>query len=254
MFRTLKLQLMCQTNEVRVTAMFPIKPKWMYLAPACLCLLLTHGAIAAQSQLPDNARELLEAMQPGFKALAEGRAQDAFALWKPLAEQDFAPAQHNVALLYEKGRGVPQSQVDAVQWFWLAELNGYSRSAKNRQALQKALPAPAFEALCEKLKKRLAENVLADGGRKARRFARLLEESPRALETQAEDAYVWNAVAVALGDSNAIPDRDRLAKGMAPERLVELQALSVGLFDHSLPPDTLAKDYPPKSEEEAAEQ
>jgi tripartite-type tricarboxylate transporter receptor subunit TctC len=43
-------------------------------------------------------------------------------------------------------------------------------------------------------------------------------------------------------------------KGMAPERLIELQALSVGLFDHSLPPDTLAKDYPPKSEEEAAEQ
>jgi len=146
-FRTLKLQLMCQTNEVRVTAMFPIKPKWMYLAPACLCLLLTHGAIAAQSQLPDNARELLEAMQPGFKALAEGRAQDAFALWKPLAEQDFAPAQHNVALLYEKGRGVPQSQVDAVQWFWLAELNGYSRSAKKWTGLTKGAARTSLRGL-----------------------------------------------------------------------------------------------------------
>ena len=70
----------------------------------------------------------------------------------------------------------------------------------------------------------------------------------------AQQELALAAVLAQLARGLATPGLVALAKGMAPERLIELQALAVGLFDHSLPPDTLAKDYPPKSEEEAAGQ
>lgn len=226
-----------------------INPKRSDCWWALMCLLISVHASAATSAKAADTRQQLEALQPGFVALSKGDATGAFEIWLPLAEQDFAPAQHNIGLLYEKGRGVPQSQVEALQWFWLAELNGFSKSGKQRRELQARLPAPAIEQLCERLKKRLFNEVLAPGGRNARRYARFLEDAPRAEGAPAEDSYVWNAVAAALGEAPATVDRDRLAKDFAPERLVELQALSVAIFEHSVGPETLARDYPKKADD-----
>ena len=229
-----------------------INPKWRHCGAALLGLLLSVTACADTAANAAELRQQLEALQPGFVALSKGDANEAFKIWLPLAEQDFAPAQHNIGLLYEKGRGVPQSQVEALQWFWLAELNGYSKSGKPRRELQSKLPAPAVEQLSARLKTRLFNDVLAPGGRKARRYARFLEQAPRAADTLAEDSYVWNAVAAALGEAPATGDRDRLAKDFAPERLVELQALAVAIFEHSADAATLAKDYPKKAEDAEA--
>ena len=55
--------------------------------------------------------------EDGAKAYDEGRFDSALALWKPLAEQGHAAAQFNLAILYEKGQGVPQDYTEALYLF-----------------------------------------------------------------------------------------------------------------------------------------
>ena len=58
------------------------------------------------------------------------------------AEHNLAAAQNNIAVLYEKGEGVPQDYVEAVRWYRLAAANGHKkandavRRLSNRAAMQ----------------------------------------------------------------------------------------------------------------------
>jgi len=45
--------------------------------------------------------------------------------WLPLAEQGDTLAQHNLGLLYQHGKGVPQDYQEAVRWYRLAADQGY---------------------------------------------------------------------------------------------------------------------------------
>ncbi len=53
-------------------------------------------------------------------AFDAGRFADAAALYRELATSGNAQAQFQLAKLYERGQGVPQSFVDAVHWFTAA--------------------------------------------------------------------------------------------------------------------------------------
>jgi TPR repeat protein len=48
--------------------------------------------------------------------------------WEKAAAQDYVPAQHNLGVLWEEGRGVKRDQQQAVKWFTLAAQHGDSRS------------------------------------------------------------------------------------------------------------------------------
>ena len=48
----------------------------------------------------------------------------AYRLWLPLAEQGYAPAQFNLGVMYERGRGVPQDYKEAVKWYHLSKEKG----------------------------------------------------------------------------------------------------------------------------------
>jgi hypothetical protein len=60
----------------------------------------------------------------GVKAFDQGRPQEAFALWLPLAEQGMAAAQFNLAVLYEQGLGVAKNDVEAARWYRAAAERG----------------------------------------------------------------------------------------------------------------------------------
>lgn len=53
----------------------------------------------------------------GVKAFDQGRHPEAFSLWRPLAEQGNAEAQFNIAVMYEQGLGVAQSDLEAARWY-----------------------------------------------------------------------------------------------------------------------------------------
>lgn len=58
----------------------------------------------------------------------EKSAEQAFSIFQDMAEQDYAPAQHMLGNLYQKGKGVEQDIVMAYKWFSLAANNGFRAS------------------------------------------------------------------------------------------------------------------------------
>lgn len=90
-----------------------------------------------------ETRELRSAAQRGDRIaqfymgeahFARGTAPllNSAATWYQLsAGQDYAPAQHELALFHEKGWGVPQSDSLAVYWYTRAANQGFARSQLN---------------------------------------------------------------------------------------------------------------------------
>ena len=66
--------------------------------------------------------------QQGLEATKRGDYQTAFKLWLPLAEQGDAQAQFNLGLMYDKGQGVKQDDVEAVKWYRQAAEQGDAKA------------------------------------------------------------------------------------------------------------------------------
>ena len=60
-----------------------------------------------------------------------GDYQKAYRLFKPLAEQGFAPAQHNLGVMYDEGNGVPEDDARAVHWYRKAAEQGDAEALYN---------------------------------------------------------------------------------------------------------------------------
>ncbi len=58
--------------------------------------------------------------EDGLDAYDSGDYATALRLWRPLAEQGYAPAQNKLGFMHNKGRGVPQDDVLSYMWFNLA--------------------------------------------------------------------------------------------------------------------------------------
>jgi len=74
----------------------------------------------------------------GFVAYQRGDYATALRIWRPLADKGQASAAHNLGLLYRYGRGVPQNDVEAAQWFRRAAGSGFARAQVNLGAMYAA--------------------------------------------------------------------------------------------------------------------
>jgi len=93
------------------------------LAMACphthltLALFFALSLMAATSQASDIGQ--------GYQAYQSGDYQQAYAIWKPLAEQGDAEAQFYLGLLYRSGEGVEKNDRTALEWFTASAKQGY---------------------------------------------------------------------------------------------------------------------------------
>ena len=55
----------------------------------------------------------------------------ALRLYQPIAEQGYAPAQSNLGTMYGSGKGVQQSNKNAIQWYQRAANQGYAIGQNN---------------------------------------------------------------------------------------------------------------------------
>ena len=76
---------------------------------------------------PANAGPL----EDGLAAAERGDYTTALKYWRPLAEQGDAELQLTIGLIYEYGKGVPQSYAEAASWFRLAAEQGDARAQDN---------------------------------------------------------------------------------------------------------------------------
>ena len=67
----------------------------------------------------------------GLTAAHKGDFATAFKEWKPLAEQGNAGAQYNLAVMYQRGRGVPRDFKEAVRLYTLAAEKGFAEAQNN---------------------------------------------------------------------------------------------------------------------------
>ncbi len=81
----------------------------------------------------------------GMAAYNRGDYATALREWRPLAKQGNAKAQHNLGVIYEKSRGIPQDDAEAVKWYRKAAEQGVADAQYNlgrRCLAMKAQPRP----------------------------------------------------------------------------------------------------------------
>lgn len=64
-------------------------------------------------------------IEDATKAYDQGDYKTAYRLYKQLAEQGHAPAQTNLGMMYEDGRGIPQDYTEAAKWYRKAAEQGW---------------------------------------------------------------------------------------------------------------------------------
>ena len=85
---------------------------WLAIYALAQCLLIA----------PSVAGEF----EDGLSAWKGGDYAAALRLWRPLADQDHAAAEYNLALMYANGQGVPQDDAEAIKWYRRAAGHGYA--------------------------------------------------------------------------------------------------------------------------------
>ena len=97
-----------------------------------------------QAQAPDGSptgsagSELLEKATEAYRQDDYGTALAGF---RTLAEQGYAKAQSDLAVMYDRGKGAPQDFKVAYAWFNIAAAQGVHRAEKARDALAEAMTA-----------------------------------------------------------------------------------------------------------------
>ncbi len=79
--------------------------------------------------------------EDGMAAYNRGDYMPAIRLFRPLAEQGNAKAQHLIGLMYQKGEGVARNSVRAFAWFSMAAAHGDSEARAKLRAVSKTMTA-----------------------------------------------------------------------------------------------------------------
>jgi TPR repeat protein len=125
--------------------------------------------------------------QNGLAAYRAGNYATALKEWRPLAEQGHAKAQHNIGVMYENGRGVPQDYAEARRW--------YQKAAEQGQAF--------------------AQNNLG----------KMFERGPGMPQDYVQ-ADMWYILSAAQGNEVASRNHTTITKKMTPAQIAEAQKLA----------------------------
>lgn len=156
---------------------------------------------------------------------ANDREDYATALreWQPLAEQGDALAQYNLGLLYRKGRGVPQDDVQARKWYAKAAAQGLAKAQFSLGTLYfngEGGPKDYQQAL------RWFRLAADQGEALAQTKIAIMYDDGEGVPQDKVQAYKWFSLAATNGDKPAPMLRDLLAKEMTPAQIAEAQKLA----------------------------
>jgi len=125
--------------------------------------------------------------QTGLDAFQKGDYVGAAKEWRPLAEEGDPIAQFNLGLLYLDGHGVPQSPIEAANWFRRAAEQDYTQAQHNLGAMY---------------------------------------GSGQGVKRDYVQAYKWLNICAAKGNSGCVTQRDLIAKKLKPGQVAEAQRLA----------------------------
>jgi uncharacterized protein len=177
------------------------------------------AALIVAFAAPLSAQDFLK----GWAAYESGDYATALKEWKPLAEQGAADAQYNLGVMYDKGRGVPQNNKDAVKWYRLAAEQGNANAQFNlgnmyyngQGVLQDYKEAAKWYRLAAEQGDAMAQNnlgVMYDNGQG------VLQDNVL--------AHIWFNLGAANGNEVAGKNRDIIAKRMTSSAIEKAQAMA----------------------------
>jgi TPR repeat protein len=162
--------------------------------------------------------------QAGMDATIRGDYATALREWRPLAEQGDALAQYNLGVLYRKGRGVPQDDVQARQWYAKAAAQGQAKAQFNLGTLYfngEGVPKDYPQAL------RWFRLAADQGEAVAQTKIAIMYDEGQGVSQDLVQAYKWYSLAATNGDKPAAELRDATAQQMTPAQIAEGQKLAL---------------------------
>jgi uncharacterized protein len=161
--------------------------------------------------------------QVGMDANNRGDYAIALREWRPLAEQGDALAQYNLGVLYRKGRGVSQDDVQARQWYAKAAAQGQAKAQFNLGTLYfngEGVPKDYQQAL------RWFRLAADQGEALAQTKIAIMYDDGQGVPQDIVQAYKWYSLAATNGDKPAPQLRDLIANKMTPAQIAEAQKLA----------------------------
>jgi len=161
--------------------------------------------------------------QSGMNASTRGDYATALHEWRPLAEQGDALAQYNLGVLYRKGRGVPQDDVQARQWYVKAAAQGLAKAQFSLGTLYfngEGAPKDYQQAL------RWFRLAADQGEALAQTKMAIIYDEGQGVPQNIVQAYKWYSLAATNGDKPANELRNTIANQMTPAQIAEAQKLA----------------------------
>ena len=181
---------------------------------ACTLLLLSSALVQA-------------GFYEGLVAANKGDYQTAFKEWKPLAEQGYASAQFNLALMYHEGHGVPQNYTQAFYWYNKAAAQGYADAHCNLGVMYsngQGVPQSYNQALY--WYKKAAEQ----GDAKAQYNLGIMYGSGQGIPQNYKIAYILFNLAASNG-LNDTENRDKVLTKLSPATIEDAQRITLQLYN-----------------------
>lgn len=180
-------------------------------------------ALAADATLASAPAESGPGIPDAIAALRAGRGPEAATIFLSLARAGDGDAQFNLALLYLEGVGVPQNAREALYWGWRARLSGIPAAPTLLSRLAEEATPDLRDETAERITADLQSRIDAGEGRAMLERSVLL--SDLLPEPDLQGAYVWQALAAALGTPAAAQARDATLARIDPkDRLAAQQA------------------------------
>jgi TPR repeat protein len=170
---------------------------------------------------PQPANDLALRYEMALQLIDQGDVADGVALLQEVADENFAPAQHQLARMYETGEGVAADPALARQWTERAAAAGNVRAMHDLGVyFARGQDSPADEAASFRWFRQAAEFNLAD----SQFNLGVLYQQGRGVGASSEEALFWFMLAARQGDEGAAERVARL-EAQLPTTQVE-QALA----------------------------
>ena len=161
--------------------------------------------------------------QKGLTAAQSGDFATALREWTPLAAQGYASAQYNLGVMYDNGQGVPQDYKTAVKWYGLAAEQGLALAQNNLGLMyRKGQGVPQDYKTAVKWYGLAAEQGLA----LAQNNLGFMYANGKGVLKDYVYAHMWLNIAAISGDTDAVKNRDIVAKTMTPADISAAQKLA----------------------------
>ena len=159
----------------------------------------------------------------GLKAYNKGDYQQAYGIFRSLAEDGDSSAQFNLGLMYYEGQGIPQNDVEAIRWYRAAAEQGHAKAQfnlGNRYAHGRGVAQNYVEAV------RWFRDAAEQGYANAQYNLGVMYAQGQGVPQDYVRSHMWINLAASQGDQDAAKARDALAKIMTPAQIQEAQRLA----------------------------